>query len=80
MVGLSTYPCYLAVDRQWISLAVVDETNSMEGHAVSVIWGEPGGGSSKPGVERHAQKEIRATIAPWPYVKSARESYRPGKR
>jgi vanillate/3-O-methylgallate O-demethylase len=79
MVGLSTYPCYLAVDRQWISLAVVDQSVAKAGSAVTVVWGEPEGGSSKPGVERHFQKEIRAIVAPWPYVQAAREGYRPGK-
>ncbi len=41
-----------------------------------MIWGEPDGGSNKPGVERHVQKEIRATIQPWPYSKQAKD-YRP---
>lgn len=76
IVGLSTYPCYLAVDHQWISLAMVDEADAELGKEVTVIWGEPDGGTSKPGVERHVQKEIRATIQPWPYAKQAR-SYRP---
>jgi len=75
--GFSTYPCYLSVDRQWISLAVIDEAEVEMGKEVTVIWGEPDGGSSKPGVERHVQKEIRATIAAWPYSEHARTSYRP---
>ena len=79
MVGISTYPSYLAVDRQWISLAVVDPSVMQVGQSVTVVWGEPNGGSAKPGVERHFQKEIRAKVAPWPYVKTAREQYRPGK-
>lgn len=76
MVGISTYPCYLAVDRQWISLATIEEADAEIGKEVTVIWGEPNGGSKKPGVEPHVQKEIRATIQPWPYSKQAR-SYRP---
>lgn len=76
MAGLSTYPCYLAVDHQWISLAMIDEGDCEFGKEVTVIWGEPDGGTSKPGVERHFQKEIRATIQPWPYSKQA-QSYRP---
>jgi vanillate/3-O-methylgallate O-demethylase len=79
MVGFSTYPCYLAVDRRWISLAVLEPGTSETGNSVSVIWGEPGGGSAKPGVERHYQKEIRATVAPWPYVEFARKNIRPPK-
>ena len=38
--------------------------------------GEEGGGSSKPAVERHVQTEIRATVAPAPYVEAARVAYR----
>ena len=79
MIGLSTYPCFLAVDRQWISLAVLDQSVMQFGKLVQVVWGEPGGGTSKPAVERHFQKEIRARVAPWPYVQAARESYRPSK-
>jgi len=76
MVGLSTYPCYLSVDRQWISLAMIDEADAAMGKEISVIWGEPDGGSRKPGVEPHVQKEVRARIQPWPYTKQA-QSYRP---
>ena len=79
MVGLSTYPCYLAVDRRWISLAMVDEAVNRIGETVTLIWGEPNGGSKKPGVEHHYQTEIKAKIAPWPYVQFAREQYRGSK-
>ncbi len=77
MVGISTYPCYISVDHQWISLATLDEAEVEFGKEVTVIWGEPDGGSKKPGVERHVQKEIRATMQPWPYTKLAQD-YRPG--
>lgn len=73
MVGFSTYPGYLSVDHQWISLATLDEGEADFGKEVTVIWGEPNGGSKKPGVERHVQKEIRATIRPWPYSKQAQD-------
>ena len=76
MAGISTYPCYIAVDHQWISLATIDEAQAEYGSEVTVIWGEPDGGSKKPGVEPHVQKEIRATIQPWPYTKQAQD-YRP---
>lgn len=79
MVGFSTYPCYLSVDHQWVSLATIDEGKAAFGNEVTVIWGEPNGGSGKPGVERHAQKEIRATICPWPYSKQARTYHPVGK-
>lgn len=77
LVGFSTYPAYIATDRAWISLATVDEADGVTGREVTVIWGEENGGSTKPGVERHAQKEVRARVAPWPYSKHAREAYRP---
>jgi glycine cleavage system aminomethyltransferase T len=76
MVGLSTYPAYLSVDHQWVSLAIIDETEAAFGQDVTVVWGEPDGGSRKPGVERHVQTEIRATVQPWPYSKQAKD-YRP---
>lgn len=76
-VGVSFYPAFLSVDRQWISLAVIDEDVAKFGGEVNVLWGEESGGSAKPGVEHHYQKTVRATVAPWPYAKVARESYRP---
>jgi vanillate/3-O-methylgallate O-demethylase len=76
MVGLSTYPCYLSVDHQWVSLAMIDEADFELGKEVTVIWGEPDGGSSKPGVEPHVQMEIRASVHSWPYSKQA-QSNRP---
>lgn len=79
MVGISTYPSYLAVDHQWISLATIDEADATLDREVTIIWGEPNGGSGKPGVEPHVQKEIRARIKPWPYSKLAKE-YRPEQR
>lgn len=74
--GLSTYPCFLSLNNQWISLATIDAESAVFGDEVTVIWGEPDGKSAKPGVEPHHQKEIRATICPWPYSKQA-QSYRP---
>ena len=77
LAGFSTYPAYMAADRTWISLATLEQDDAVTGREVTVIWGEENGGSSKPGVERHFQKEIRARVAPWPYTKTARENYRP---
>jgi len=42
------------------------------------VWGEEGGGSRKPVVERHVQTEIRAIVSPVPYAEVVRASYRPG--
>jgi hypothetical protein len=46
------------------------------GVSVTFVWGEEGGGSSKPTVEKHKQLEIRATVSPVPYSEPARASYR----
>lgn len=76
-VGLSTYTGYTYNERAIVSLAVVGVDHSEPGTEVSVIWGEEGGGSLKPTVERHAQVEIRATVAPVPISDVARVGYRP---
>jgi syringate O-demethylase len=60
-----------------ISLAIVDNAFATPGTEVSLMWGEPGRGSSKPTVERHGQIEIRATVAPVPISEVARVAYRP---
>lgn len=70
-IGFSTYPCYLSVQRKWVSLGTVSDVEN--GDEVTVVWGEPGGVSAKPGVEPHAQTNVRATVLPWPYSGAARE-------
>jgi vanillate/3-O-methylgallate O-demethylase len=77
MVGVSTYTGYTYNERAMISLAVVDVEQSEPGTAVTLVWGEEARGSSKPTVERHAQREIRATVAAAPYAEVARVAYRP---
>ena len=76
-VGISTYPVYTANGRVWISLSMVDADFSATGTEVTVVWGEPDGGSSKPAVERHVQTTVRATVGPCPFSDEARISYRP---
>jgi glycine cleavage system aminomethyltransferase T len=76
-VGLSTYPVYSTNARRWISLAMVDDAFAGTGTKVSVLWGEPNGGSSRPVVERHVQTEISAIVGPSPMPAKVRESYRP---
>jgi glycine cleavage system aminomethyltransferase T len=76
-VGLSTYTGYTYNERAIVSLAVVDVDHSEPGTPVSVVWGEEGGGTAKPTVERHTQVEIRATVAPAPISDVARTGYRP---
>ena len=76
-IGISTYTGYTYNERAMVSLAMVDPAHGEPGTQVSVIWGEEQRGSSKPTVERHAQAEIRATVAPVPISEVARVAYRP---
>ena len=62
MVGLSTYQVYTVNARSWFSLAMIDEDLAIDGTGVSIVWGEEGGGSARPAVERHVQTEIRAVV------------------
>lgn len=75
-VGVSTWCGYSANEGAMLTLAMVDVEHSEPGTDVVFVWGEEGGGSSKPTVERHVQVEIRATVAPVPYVDVVRAAYR----
>ena len=77
IVGLSTYTGYTYNERVMISLGVVDVAQAEPGTQVTIFWGEEGGGTAKPTVERHKQIEIRATVAAVPYAEVARVAYRP---
>ncbi|MDR7415375.1 MAG: aminomethyl transferase family protein [Armatimonadota bacterium] len=73
VIGFSKYTGYSANERAVLSLGVVDVRYSQPGTQVTVVWGEAGGGTRKPAVERHAQVEIRATVGPTPYSEAARQ-------
>jgi syringate O-demethylase len=75
-IGISTWIGYSWNYREMLTLAVLDKGYATPGTEVTLIWGEPDGGTSKLNVEPHAQFEIRATVAPVPYSKVARETYR----
>jgi vanillate/3-O-methylgallate O-demethylase len=77
IVGLSTYTGYTYNEHAMISLAMIDQEHSETGNELTLVWGEEGRGSTKPTVERHAQLEIRARVAPAPFAEVARVSYRP---
>ena len=77
MVGRSTFSGYSSNERSMLSLGVVDNEVAEPGTEVTLVWGEEGGGSRKPVVERHAQTEIRAIVSPVPYAEVVRASYRP---
>lgn len=76
IVGISTWCGYSSNERSMLTLAIIDIGLSKPGTEVILVWGEEGGGSSKPTVERHAQTEIRALVGPVPYTEVARVSYR----
>jgi vanillate/3-O-methylgallate O-demethylase len=73
--GVSMDCGYLYNERAMVSLATVDVECAAPGTEVTVVWGEKPN-SAKPAVEPHEQVEIRATVAPAPYVRFAREAYR----
>ncbi len=78
-VGVSMYAGYSFNERSMLSLGVVDADVEI-GTEVELVWGEEGGGTRKPTVERHRQLAIRAVVSPAPYSKVARETYAEGWR
>jgi syringate O-demethylase len=77
-VGVSTWIGYSSNEGKMLTLAVLNDEFADPGREVSLIWGEPNGGTSKPTVEPHVQMEIRAIVSPVPYVETVRTSYAPG--
>ncbi len=75
LIGLSTWIGYSSNERRMLTLAILDEAYAEPGTEVTFVWGEAGGGSRKPTVERHRQTELRATVCPVPYAEVARKSY-----
>jgi syringate O-demethylase len=75
LAGVSTWVGYSSNERRMLTLAVLNEEYAEPGTEVTFVWGEEGGGSTKPTVERHAQMEIRAVVSPVPYAEVARKSY-----
>ena len=58
-----------------LTLAILDPEFAEPGNEVTLIWGEPDGGTTKPTVERHKQVEIKAVVSPVPYSNVARTAY-----
>jgi vanillate/3-O-methylgallate O-demethylase len=78
-VGFSMFAGYSYNERSMLSLGVVDPEIEV-GSEVTLVWGEPGGGTQKTTVERHRQIDIRAIVSPVPYSRVARETYAEGWR
>ncbi|MDN5732178.1 MAG: aminomethyl transferase family protein [Yaniella sp.] len=74
VVGLSMFAGYSANERTALSLAIIDP-QIQPGARLSVVWGEPDGGSHKTTVERHQQLAVGVTVSPVPYSTEVRESY-----
>src|SRR5579864_8747353 len=75
-IGISTWIGYSSNEGKMLTLAMLDNEQAQTGNEVTFVWGEQPGSGSKATVESHIQVEIRATVAPVPYVEVAREAYR----
>jgi vanillate/3-O-methylgallate O-demethylase len=79
VVGYSMFSGYSANEKRALSLATIDPRVEI-GTEVTVVWGEPGGGSRKTTVEPHKQLRVRAVVSPVPYSVTARTEYAEGWR
>ncbi|MEX2524012.1 MAG: aminomethyl transferase family protein [Gammaproteobacteria bacterium] len=79
-IGISTWIGYSSNERKMLTLAILEEEYTEPGIEVTLVWGEENGGTAKPMVEKHAQKEIRAVVSPVPYAEVARKQYAEGWR
>lgn len=75
VIGVSTWIGYSSNEGKMLSLAMIDPDKVEMGKEVTLVWGEPNGGTTKPTVEKHEQVEIKAIISPVPYSNVARDSY-----
>ena len=78
-VGMSMFNGYSYNERCMLSLGVVDPDVNV-GDVLTLVWGEPDGGSDKTSTERHKQAEIRCALSPTPYSAEARQHYAHGWR
>jgi vanillate/3-O-methylgallate O-demethylase len=80
LVGFSMFTGYTYNERSILSLSTIDPGIPV-GADVTLVWGEPDGGSRKASVERpHRQTEVRAKVGPAPYSTEVREHYAEGWR
>ncbi len=75
VIGVSTWVGYSSNEGKMLTLAMIDPAEVEFGKEVSLVWGEPNGGTTKPTVEPHVQTEIKAVISPVPYSNVARTAY-----
>jgi len=74
MVGMSMFNGYSFNERCMLSLGVVEPGVEI-GDVLTLIWGEPDGGSNKTSTEKHQQAEIRVRVSQTPYAAEARTNY-----
>jgi len=74
LIGLSTLSIYSSNVRSWLSLCMINEDDLAYGKEVSLVWGEPNGGSANLSVERHTQTNIRVTMGPKPFSQETQGS------
>jgi vanillate/3-O-methylgallate O-demethylase len=79
LVGVSLFSGYSSNERKALSLATLNPEVEI-GTEVTVVWGEPGGGTRKKTVEPHRQLSVRAVVSPVPYSDVARLEYAEGWR
>jgi vanillate/3-O-methylgallate O-demethylase len=70
LAGFSANAGYTVNVGGWCSLGMVDEADAVDGTEVTLVWGEENGGSAKPGVERHVQTKLRATLSTRPLTEA----------
>lgn len=79
VVGMSMFTGYSYNEKRALSLATIDHEIPV-GTELTVLWGEPNGGSRKTTVESHKQIAVRAVVSPVPYSVAVREDYEGGWR
>ncbi|MEM6727689.1 MAG: aminomethyl transferase family protein [Pseudomonadota bacterium] len=71
VIGIGKHSSFSANEGKMLTLAMINPEYAEPGTQVTMIWGEPDGGTDKPMVERHRQTEVRMTVGPVPYAKTA---------
>jgi vanillate/3-O-methylgallate O-demethylase len=74
VVGASMFAGYSANEGVALSLGIVDR-NVPIGTELTLTWGEPDGGTTKPTVQPHKQKDVRVIVSPAPYAETVRNEY-----
>ncbi|OYX46625.1 MAG: glycine cleavage system protein T [Sphingomonadales bacterium 32-64-22] len=75
VIGVSTWIGYSSNEGAMLSIGMIDPDFAEFGKEVTLVWGEPNGGTTKPTVEPHVQTEIKAIVSPVPYSAVARNAY-----